>query len=137
MRTIVPGKLDNARIRTGHYATTTFDGFRGAFTFTIGNQRLVILSSGVDNEFGWEHVSVSIAAFETGFISVSEVGQRCPTWDEMCMVKDLFWRDEEAVMQLHPPKSDYVNYHPYVLHLWRPINATIPLPPSELVGPKS
>jgi hypothetical protein len=54
----------------------------------------------------------------------------------MCYVKSLFWDDEEAVMQLHPPKSEWVNNHPYALHLWRPIGATIPLPPSVLVGKK-
>jgi hypothetical protein len=53
----------------------------------------------------------------------------------MCFVKDLFWDDEECVMQLHPPKSDYVNCHPNCLHLWKPVGQDIPRPPSELVGP--
>lgn len=70
---------------------------------------------------GWEHVSVSLP-------------NRCPTWAEMCLVKELFWEDDEAVMQLHPPKADYVNCHPYCLHLWRPLVGQIPLPPKELVG---
>ena len=55
-----------------------------------------------------EHVSVSLR-------------RRCPTWDEMCMVKDIFWADEECVVQFHPPKSKYVNFHPYCLHLWRKV----------------
>ncbi len=70
--------------------------------------------------YGWEHVSVSTA-------------KRCPTWDEMCRVKDLFWDDEDVVMQLHPAKSQYVNTHPYTLHLWRPIHQSIPLPDTILV----
>jgi len=53
-----------------------------------------------------EHVSVSLA-------------RRCPTWDEMCMIKDIFWNDDECVIQFHPPKSQYVNVHPYCLHMWR------------------
>ena len=61
---------------------------------------------------------------------------RCPNWLEMCFAKGLFWEDEEAVMQLHPPKSDYVNCHPYCLHLWKPLETAIPLPPSIMVGPK-
>jgi hypothetical protein len=73
---------------------------------------------------GWEHVSVSLPS-------------RCPYWDEMMFVKALFWDDEDAVMQLHPPKSEYVNEHPYCLHLWRPTDQVIPLPPSEFVGSKS
>jgi hypothetical protein len=40
------------------------------------------------------------------------------------------------VMQLHPARVDYINFHPHCLHLWRPVDATIPLPPSCLVGPK-
>jgi len=72
---------------------------------------------------GWEHVSVSTAT-------------RCPTWEEMCLVKRLFWDTEDCVMQLHPPQSQYVNNHPYCLHLWRPIGVTIPMPPSIMVGIK-
>ncbi|HEX3577551.1 MAG TPA: hypothetical protein VHY33_03220, partial [Thermoanaerobaculia bacterium] len=62
---------------------------------------------------------------------------RTPTWREMVSVKNECWDDEDVVMQLHPKKSEYVNCHPYVLHLWRPRHAVIPTPPSILVGPKS
>lgn len=75
-------------------------------------------------ETGWEHVSVSI-----------EDQKRCPSWDEMCIVKDLFWDEEDTVIQFHPPKSEYVNNHPGCLHLWRYV-VGFPLPPSELVGIK-
>lgn len=75
---------------------------------------------------GWEHVSVSV------------IGQsRCPLWEEMCYIKSLFWDEEEAVMQLHPPRSQWVNNSPFCLHLWRPIGIQVPLPPSILVGLKS
>lgn len=60
-------------------------------------------------EEGWEHVSVSL-------------GNRCPTWDEMCFVKNLFWDEEDMVIQFHPAKSEYINLHPYALHLWRKEN---------------
>lgn len=70
---------------------------------------------------GWEHVSASIS-------------NRCPTWDEMTKIKQLFWDDEDCVIQYHPPKSDYVNNHPYCLHLWRPIDKEIIRPPKSLVG---
>ncbi|SRR5258708_24705676 len=69
----------------------------------------------------WEHVSVSL-------------DHRCPTWEEMCLVKDLFWLPEETVMQLHPPQSRWINNYAYCLHLWRPCGATIPLPPDICVG---
>ena len=71
----------------------------------------------------WEHVSVSMS-------------NRTPSWDDMCAVKDLFWRDDEAVMQLHPAKINYVNFHKHCLHLWAPIGIDIPVPPSLTVGPK-
>ena len=76
----------------------------------------VIFSSGE----GWEHVSVSTPG-------------RCPNWDEMCVVKEYFWDAEDAVMQLHPPRSTYVNVHPNCLHLWRPTKTAIPLPPDYMV----
>lgn len=42
-----------------------------------------------------------------------------PSWETMCVVKDLFWEDEDEVIQYHPKKSQYVNMHPNVLHMWR------------------
>lgn len=85
-------------------------------------QILRVLASSGDPESGvdWEHVSVSLK-------------NRCPNWDEMCFVKDLFWDPEECVMQLHPPRSQWINVHPHCLHLWRPKNETIPLPPWKAV----
>lgn len=53
---------------------------------------------------GWEHVSITIR-------SNARKVERCPTWEEMCFVKDMFWGEDEAVMQLHPPKSEYVSNH--------------------------
>jgi hypothetical protein len=72
---------------------------------------------------GWEHVSVS------HFAAV-------PDWRDMCEVKDLMWPPEDWVMQYHPARSEYVNYHPYCLHLWRPVDGVFPTPPSWMVGPK-
>lgn len=67
--------------------------------------RLRMRASDGDN---WEHVSVSVMK-----------RARCPTWGEMCTVKNLFWGDEDLVVQMHPPASEYVNCSPYCLHLWR------------------
>jgi hypothetical protein len=72
---------------------------------------------------GWEHVSVSLP-------------DRCPTWEEMCLVKLLFFGPKETVMQLHVPDEDNISYQQYCLHLWKPIHKTIPRPPTILVGPK-
>ncbi len=61
------------------------------------------------NEEGMEHVSIEA------------ISRRLPTWNEMCEVKDIFWNDEEEVVQIHPKKSEYVNITE-ALHLWRPID---------------
>jgi len=82
------------------------------------NKLFVIACSGVDS--GWDHVSVSL-------------DNRCPNWPEMCLIKDLFWEPSECVLQFHPPESDYVNTHPYCLHLWKPISAEIELPPKGFI----
>lgn len=58
------------------------------------------------NENGWEHVSVSFA-------------RRDPTWEEMCVAKDVFWRDDEECVQFHPKKSQYINISSHCLHIWR------------------
>lgn len=97
------------------------DHQNGAFVVKLrhGQTVRVIASSGMN----WEHVSVSRQ-------------DRCPTWDEMCQVKALFWDDHDCVIQYRPPRSEYVNNHPNCLHLWRPIDRDLPMPPSILVGVK-
>jgi len=71
---------------------------------------------------GWEHVSVSFPS-------------KTPSWDVMCTIKDLFWGPQDCVMQFHPPEKEYSNFHPFCLHLWRPIGKEFPRPPHHLVGP--
>ena len=39
----------------------------------------------------------------------------------MCVLKDIFFDDEEEVYQIHPKKSEYVNQQENCLHLWKPI----------------
>lgn len=73
---------------------------------------------------GWEHVSVSREKVT-------------PTWEEMCLFKDIFWPDDEACVQYHPAKKDYVNFHKHCLHIWRPIHSVFPTPSAEMVGPLS
>jgi hypothetical protein len=83
----------------------------------------------VSDGMGWEHVSVTVA--KTG-----QDASRCPTWEEMCHLKEVFWGGGECVVQYHPQSSEYVNNHPYCLHLWRPIGQDLPQPESIMVGKK-
>lgn len=88
---------------------------------------LCIASSGM----GWEHVSVTLKKREKS--KWKEVERTC-TWAEMCRIKSIFWYAEESVMQIHPPKSEWVSTHPYCLHLWKPVDEEIKRPPAILVG---
>ena len=103
-------------------------------------ERLKVLSTGIDGGVGeiyflaqrepmavvwsfgggWEHVSVSYR-------------RRVPTWAEMCKVKDMFWNDEETVVQYHPKKSEYKNLCETCLHLWRKEDTDFELPPKIFV----
>ncbi|HEY2250937.1 MAG TPA: hypothetical protein VGH74_07735 [Planctomycetaceae bacterium] len=98
------------------------DATNGAFLLTAPTKaKLWVIAS---DGGGWDHVSVSCMGVK-----------RLPTWPEMAYVKVLFFDAEDAVMELHPPQSDYVNNWE-VLHLWRPQFQTIPLPPAWMVGVK-
>ena len=115
----VPNKY---RIRTGRLASSEAYGNNGAFDLVLKHSQVVFVIA--SDQMGWEHVSVSRS-------------DRCPTWDEMCQVKAMFWGDDDCVVQYHPPRSEYINNHPRCLHLWRPTEgASIPMPPSIMVGVK-
>jgi len=47
----------------------------------------------------------------------------------------MVWNDDEAVIQIHPPKSEYVNFLENCLHLWKCTYKEMVLPPRILVGP--
>lgn len=101
------------------YSSKPGDDF-GVFRVPGPNGRVLHVLASVG--MGWEHVSVSLPT-------------RCPNWPEMSFVKDLFWGEDECVMELHVPKSDHVNCHEYCLHLWKPLVGEIPRPDAILVGP--
>ncbi len=125
MRATIHDIAEKGRILVGLYATGRGDRC-GAFKLKApGGAYLTILASpGEDWMLGgpaWEHVSVSLP-------------DRCPTWDEMCWVKGLFWGEDELVLQFHPPASVYVSHHQYCLHLWKPVGVEIPLPPTATLA---
>lgn len=97
------------------------DSGNGYFKVFVNGRSFFCVAS---NGGGWEHVSVS---------PCNTKRKKCPTWEEMCEIKDLFFEPYECVVQYHPPKSEYVNNHPYCLHLWRPISGKILVPPKEFV----
>ena len=82
------------------------DGMTGYIDLKCSNRQVKFFAG--RNEGGNEHVSISLHGM-----------RKLPTWEEMCEVKDIFWGDEEEVVQIHPKKSEYVDFGE-VLHLWRP-----------------
>ena len=93
-------------------------GNNGLFMIKKNNVWIRCIVSDLEN---WDHVSVSIEP------------SRLTNWEEMKFVKELFWGDEETVLQFHPKKTAYVNVNKYVLHLWKPQSIEIVLPDLELV----
>ncbi len=118
-------RVEKYRITSGPSASDKSLGNNGAFMIPHrGINYLCIASDGQ----GWEHVSVWLR--DTKFQSL----RRLPGWEEMCWVKDTFFRDDETVIQYHPAKDDYVDYAKYCLHLWRPLETLLPKPPPEFVA---
>ena len=96
----------------------TFDGGRGIIHMPTWSGSIVWSYGG-----GWDHVSV--APFKKRIT---------PSWDDMCMIKDIFFYEHETVVQYHPAKSEYVNNMPNCLHLWRPNKEKMLIPPSVMTG---
>lgn len=112
------------------YCSDESYGFNGMFRLPReGGTVRCVASDGSEMEgpqWKWQHVSVAV-----------EGDRRPPKWALMCWVKDLFWEPEDWVVQFHPAHSEYGNFHPHCLHLWRPLLAKLPTPLSLMVGPKS
>ena len=115
---------DLAKYRNVQAERTLYGGdgneFCGFFEIPFNNTIFrVIATSGL----GWDHVSISLK-------------HRCPTWEEMDKLYRKVFKPDEHAMQLHLPASEHISAHPYCLHLWRPHDGYIPLPPPSFVGPQ-
>ena len=126
--------LDKYRLQRKPYLSpvgATYGAFQIPFD---GVQLRIIATSGAppgesDAElYGgeWEHVSVH------AYDAACKL-ERTPRWHEMAYLKDLFWNEDECVVQYHPAKKDYVNVHDFVLHLWRWTKGEFPMPPKICV----
>lgn len=109
--------ISNKRIIWGYCLD---DGMTGTI-FLRGWKGSIIASTCA----GWEHVSV--CPLKKSYV---------PSWDDMCLIKDIFWKENESVIQIHPPKEEYVNNLSNCLHLWICTYKEMVLPPSILVGIK-
>lgn len=97
------------------------DSGNGAFKIFVSGKSFFVIAS---NGNGWEHISIS---------RCNRKLKCCPTWEEMCAIKDMFFTPEECAVQYHPPRSEYINNHLYCLHIWRPTACEMPRPPKWMV----
>ena len=111
-------RAERYRDHGGIFGSGPEDGVTGVYRVNCKSRTLTVL---VTEGFGWDHVSVSLP-------------DRCPTWEEMAFIKDLFFCDDEVVVQYHPRKREYIENHRFCLHLWRWQGGEFPTPPPELVG---
>lgn len=109
----------------------------GAYTLKHPSGSYLFVIVGKANQVDWVYAKLGGPPYDHVSVSVNCEPKRLPTWDEMNWVKDLFWEPEETAVQYHPKKSEYVNFNPWVLHLWSIPSEPYLLPPSILVGPKS
>ena len=65
----------------------------------------VIVTTDIRDGNGWLHVSVSRS-------------DRIPSRRDMAAVKEHFIGDDRDAVEYWPRAAEYVNDHPFVLHLW-------------------
>ena len=56
----------------------------------------------------WKHLSISHP-------------KRYPYWDEIIDARYTFFNEDETVIQIMPPRREYVNFHQFCFHLWSKI----------------
>jgi hypothetical protein len=122
MRNLLTSPVSKFRVtdptRLVHFGGWPGDETCGLFfipTIPVGTLRCIASSGN-----GWDHVSVSLH-------------NRLPKYREMCKVKAFFFEDDEVAVEYHVPVKDHVNVHPHTLHLWRPLNVEMPVPPIWMV----
>lgn len=77
-----------------------------------GNLRVIAsVNKQLDNK-DWLHVSFSRP-------------DRLPSWDDLKEVKELFIGKDKTALQVLPPEANFVNIHPYCLHLWHCLDGDV------------
>jgi len=112
----------NCRVRTGPWASTDEIGNNGVFIIPYETGMFYTIAS---DQMGWDHVSVHKKDMLGNLMT--------PDWNDMCYLKDVFWGEDDCVVQYHPKDKDYVNIHSNVLHLWKCQTQEFPMPPKIMV----
>lgn len=71
---------------------------KGYLNLRCGKQRTfsVVMSVCLEERLG---------GVELVSVKLNNDANKTPTWEEMCEVKEIFWKPEEEVHQIHPPES--------------------------------
>lgn len=88
------------------------DGEDGAAYGSREGLRVILSVAREEDGQLWAHLSCSRKS-------------RVPSYDDLCQVRSLFLGDRLAI-QLFVPVAQHVNIHAYCLHLWAPLEATLP-----------
>lgn len=120
------------RLRFGPMESDDACGNNGAFKIGLKDRGTTVVAFCIASDgFDWEHVSITLATTR------GKPLKKCPSWEQMCRIKSLFWGEEDVVFQFHPSKDNYINNHKYCLHLWRRAGINETLPSSILIGLKN
>lgn len=76
------------------------------------NRVKVLIGPESHNKETWVHVSLSKP-------------NKLPTWAEVREVKNIFIGRKEKAIMILPCDDEYVNIHPYCLHLWCNLNQDV------------
>jgi hypothetical protein len=104
----IKGRFTHGGFHTYHvyHGFVDWPGFKGTVIF------------GFDEAGKMEHVSVN-----------HYNRRKLPSWEDMCRLKDMFFRPDEMVVQIHPAEKNYLhgvgtlgNRLENVLHLRRPMD---------------
>lgn len=82
-----------------------FDEFGVKFVNVLSQRSVVISVSNEADGKVWTHLSVSYPG-------------HLPSWAELRDTKRLFLGPESRALSVIPPDDEYVNIHPYCLHLF-------------------
>jgi len=81
-----------------------------------------ILSCSIErDQKAWVHLSVSRKNF-------------LPSWEDLVLVKEIFLGQDSAAIQVLPPKKEWVNIHPFCLHLYQCLEDENPIPDFRKFG---
>jgi hypothetical protein len=112
-------KAERWRITTGKMASDATYGWNGHFLVPLEGQIWLVR---ISDEMGWRHLSVS-----------NSQNRKLPDWMVLRRLKEAFYADEEWACQYFPAREEYINDCQWCLHLWSPLNDTLPTPSFVLV----